>query len=100
MKLGTHIRLPDGREGTVVYKSLLGVGIVWGLHNPDPEDFKGTNGDTFGEPAVPDDWPWEPEALLREPWNGCEKSTGFSIDQFVGENYETIQARKGGPTDD
>ena len=38
MKLGTQIRLPDGREGTVVYNSLIGVGIKWGLHDPDPED--------------------------------------------------------------
>ena len=46
MKLGTHIRLPDGREATVVYNSLIGVGIKWGLHNPDPADFEGTDGNT------------------------------------------------------
>jgi len=30
MKLGTVVRLPDGREGTVVFNSLIGVGIKWG----------------------------------------------------------------------
>lgn len=99
MKLGTQIRLPDGREATVVFNSLIGVGIVWGLHDPDPADFEGTNGDTIGDVQVPDDWPWRPEALLREPWDGCEKSTGFSIDQFIGSEYEVIQAsRKKGNT--
>lgn len=29
-KLGTHVRLPDGRTGTVVYNSLIGGGIKSG----------------------------------------------------------------------
>lgn len=44
MKLGAHVLLPDGREGTVVFNGLSGVGIKWGLHDPDPSDFDGTNG--------------------------------------------------------
>lgn len=64
--LGTIVCLPDGRVGTVVYNSLIGVGIKWGRHNPAPEDFEGTSGDTV-ECELPDDWPWQPDALLREP---------------------------------
>ncbi len=89
MKLGTWVRLPDGREGTVIYNSLIGVGIVWGLHNPDPKDFEGTDGNTVSG-GVPDDFKWEPEALLREPFTGCE-SCGFSADECVGSNYEIIR---------
>ncbi len=95
MKLGTQIRFIDGREATVVYNSLIGVGIIWGLHNPNPKDFEGTNGDTVGEALVSDDWPWEPEALLRDPWDECEKSTGFAREAFVGNEYEVIRAGEG-----
>jgi len=85
MKLGTQIKLPDGREGTVVYNSLIGVGIKWGLHNPDPEDFEGY-GNTVQDGA-PEGWQWEPEALLREPWSTCEKY-GFTAEECVGEDYD------------
>lgn len=86
MKLGTQIRLHDGRKATVIYNSLVGVGIVWGLHDPDPSDFKGTDGNTVsGE--IPNDWPWEPEALLRDTHKGCAPS-GFTPDQCVGNDYE------------
>ena len=50
MKLGTQIRLPDGREATAVYNNLDGVGIKWGLHDPEPG---------------------EPDAMLREPYSGA-----------------------------
>ena len=93
MELGTQIRLPDGREATVVYHSLIGVGVKWGLHDPDPADFTDTDGNTVQNEA-PADWGWEPDALLRDPWPGCE-SHGFSADQCVGEQYEII--RTGGP---
>ncbi len=89
MKLGTQIRLKDGREGTVVYNSLIGVGIKWGLHNPEPEDFEGTTGNLL-EDKVPEDWPWKPNALLREPFNGCER-WGFTKDECVGTDYEIIR---------
>lgn len=89
MKLGTQIRLSDGRVGTVVYNSLIGVGIKWGLHNPDQADFEGTDGNTVSGGA-PDEWPWEPDALLRDPWPGCERH-GFSPEECVGEDYEVIR---------
>ena len=93
MKLGTQVKLPDGREGTVVYNSLIGVGIKWGLHNPDPEDFKGTTGNTIDE-TVPDDWPWEPDALLREPWSSC-RECGFAPEDCVGQEYEILRVGLG-----
>jgi len=93
MKLGTQIKFTDGRVGTMVYNSLIGVGIKWGLHNPDPADFEGTDGNTVTDGA-PDDWEWEPEALLRDPWDGCE-GCGFTKEQCVGEDYEII--RDGAP---
>jgi len=66
MRLGTKVWLPDGRVGTVVYNSLIGVGIKWGLHDPDP-----------------------PDALLREPWPTCELY-GFKPEQCVGSDYEIL----------
>lgn len=89
MKLGTQIRFFDGREATVVYNSLIGVGIKWGLHNPDPEDFVGTTGNTIHE-DIKDGWPWEPDALLREPWNNCV-AHGFTPEQCVGIDYEVTR---------
>lgn len=32
MKLNTIIQLPDGREGTICYHNLDGIGGVWGRH--------------------------------------------------------------------
>ena len=90
MKLGTHVKLKNGRIGTVVYNSLIGVGIKWGLHNPPLEDFDGTNGNTVGAIIVPNKWPWYPDALLRDPWDGCEPY-GFSKDECVGEDFEIIE---------
>ena len=88
MKLGTHIKMADGRPGTVVYNSLIGVGIMWGLHYPDPVDFAETDGNTVSD-GSPDGWEWEPEALLRTPWNGCERC-GFTAEECVGDDYEII----------
>jgi hypothetical protein len=86
MKLGTQIKFADGREATVIYNSLIGVGIRWGLHNPRPEVFKNTDGNTINNDAL-EDWEWEPEALLRDPWPGCER-TGFTAEECVGTDYE------------
>lgn len=86
MKLGTHIKLPDGRVGTAVFNGLVGVGIKWGLHYPSPEELKGTHGDLFDSPELPEDWPWEPDALLRKPWS--DTNAGWSVEQCVGEEYE------------
>jgi len=65
-RLGTQMCLPDGRKATVVYNSLVGVGIMFGLHDPPPEDFKGTDGNTIRGWAD-DDFKWQPDALLRSP---------------------------------
>jgi hypothetical protein len=65
-KLGTQVRLPDGREATVVYNSLAGVGVRFGLHDPPPEAFNGTDGNTVQD-GSPQDFEWEPDAMLREP---------------------------------
>lgn len=70
-QLGTIVQLPDGREGTVVFNSLVGIGIKWGRHNPRHEDFEGTTGNTLAASApMPEGWPWEPDALLRDPADG------------------------------
>ena len=89
MKLGTQMRLSDGREGTVIYNSLIGVGIIWGLHDPNPADFEDTDGNTVSNGSPPD-WLWEPEALLRDPWVGCE-DCGFMPYQCVGNDFEIIR---------
>jgi len=97
MKLGTQIRLPDGREGTVVFNSLFGVGIKWGLHNPDPEDFVDTSGSMFRDDDKPESWPWRPDALLRVPFRkDAFVDFGFSDENCVGENYEIIGSEEGG----
>jgi len=87
MKLGTLIRLKDGREGTVVYNSLIGVGIKWGIHYPDPADFEGTTGNTVNEEPR-EDWPWEPDALLRDPTIKSLERYGMEL---VGEEFEIIE---------
>ena len=88
MKLGTWIRLPDGREATVVFNGLCGLGIKWGLHRPDPQDFVGTAGDVLRPvPPRPSDWPWQPDAFLREPLPGLDEMLGG---ECVGEEYEIV----------
>lgn len=89
MKLGTQILLGDGRVGTVVYNSLVGVGIKWGLHNPNPADFEGTTGNLIDE-EPPENWQWEPDALLRDPWPSCKRA-GFTPEQCVGSEYTVIR---------
>lgn len=89
MKLGTHVVFPDGRVGTVVFHSLIGVGIKWGLHEPPMEDFEGTSGGLM--PCErPAGWPWRPDALLRAPWPGCEQY-GFSPEHCVGGDFEVVR---------
>jgi hypothetical protein len=80
MKPGTFIRLPDGREGTVVYHGLEGYGIIWGRQIVDVEAILlttplFTNAPTNGCP--------EPEALLRKPYRDAYL-------ECVGEEYEVI----------
>jgi len=89
MKLGAQIKFADGRVGTMIYNSLIGEGIMWGLHDPDPMDFEGSDGNTVSDGSPPG-WQWEPEALLREPWDGCEQY-GFTKEQCVGNDYVIIR---------
>ena len=93
MKLGTQLILPDGREATVVYNSLIGVGCKLGLHDPSPADFEGTDGNTVSD-GSPDGWEWEPDVLLREPWDGCE-GCGFQPEDCVGPEYACEITRVG-----
>jgi hypothetical protein len=81
MKPGTIVRLPDGREGTVVYNGLIGYGIVWGRVSVDVDAVLGSCPLFDGPSAqnVP-----EPEALLRKPWDGAEL-------ECVGDDYEVIE---------
>ena len=66
MKMGTHIKLPNGQKATVVYNSLVGVGVKYGIHYPKWEDFESTDGNTFKD-GMPEGFLWEPDALLRNP---------------------------------
>lgn len=88
-RLGTQVVLPDGREGTVVYNGLDGVGIKWGLHDPDPREFDGTFGGVVEGRPLPDDWEWKPDAMLRDPYpNPSWQTPGM---EYVGEEYEIIR---------
>lgn len=71
MKQGTIIRLPDGREATVVYNGLDGRGIRWGRSPMNEWDKQ------------------PPDAMLREPYPSanCE---------CVGTEFEIVSA----PTED
>lgn len=85
MRAGTFIRLPDGREGTVVYNGLDGRGIMFGRILVDPEIINSVNS-LFG--VAPADYPYAPEAMLRHPklarnWPGME---------CIGEEFEIIDA--------
>ena len=84
--LGTQVVLVDGREGTVVYNGLDGVGIKWGLHNPDPREFDGTFGGVVEGRPLPDDWEWKPDAMLRDPYQWQDPNL-----EYVGEDYEIIR---------
>ena len=72
MKLGTIIKLPDGREGTICYHNLDGYGGVWGHHK-----FKMPKGG-FG-----DELP-QPEFMLRNPYSSADA-------ECVGEQYEVVE---------
>jgi hypothetical protein len=80
MKLGTIVKLPDGQKATVVFNGLVGVGVKWGEHSPDPADFVGTYGDVLAV-SQPDDWPWEPDALIALPLAGDSRGTDDMIKQ-------------------
>jgi hypothetical protein len=74
MKPGTFIRLPDGREGTVVYHGLDGYGIRFGhIQVPEAELLNSTAGEE-----------WSPEALLRDPFPTAKI-------ECVGEKFDLVE---------
>lgn len=83
--IGQLVRVPDGRVGTVVYYGLDGVGVKWGVHRPDPADFDGTYGDTVPPSRDVTDWPWSPDAMLRDPYEHPEWQTPGL--EYVGEEW-------------
>lgn len=92
-KLGTIVRLPDGRVGTTVFNGLCGVGIKWGRHDPNPKDFEGSHGDLFGKDGLPSEVTkrledWHPDALLRYPDDWGDGRTHFDDMELVGEDFE------------
>ena len=80
MRPGTIIKLPDGREATVVSHDLIGYGIIWGRVEVDVERILNTCS-LFSE--TPNDWPWVAEAVLREP--------GLVDIDCVGTEYEIVE---------
>jgi len=84
MKLGAQVQMADGRVGTCVYNGLDGAGVKWGLHDPDPSDFDETSGGLFND-DMPPDWPWRPDAMLRDPYPGADVPC-------VGRDYEVTRA--------
>jgi len=88
LSLGSFVKLPDGREGTVTFNGLIGVGIKWGRHHFNPAIFKGSVAD-LGMIGVTGPKPseeleaLEPDALLRESWPNAPY-------ECVGEDYEVL----------
>ena len=74
MRPGTLVRLPDGREGTVVYHGLDGYGIKWGRHVVPVDALNSFQADDE----------WKPDAMLRDPYPSAIKS-GM---ECVGGEYE------------
>jgi hypothetical protein len=73
VKAGTLVRLPDGREGRVVYHNLDGYGIIWGSEPLDAMVILAGDG-----PA--------PEAKLRAPYEGQDEGV-----EYVGDDYEIVE---------
>lgn len=80
------VKLPDGREGTVVYHGLDGYGIRWGRLQVDVDAILAAN--PVMDDPVPAAHPLVPQAMLREKteysakiWPGME---------CVGEDYEVV----------
>lgn len=83
-KPGTIIRLPDGRIATTVYNGLDGVGIKWGRHSVTLADLNPSTGIGGKAPA---DYPWFPDAMLRDPYPGADLPC-------VGEDYEIVATQE------
>lgn len=86
MKVGTIIRMSDGREGTVVYHGLDGDGIIWGRVVLSEDDIKAITEGSGGLFDAPENFPDElkAEAMLRESYPWAEQ-TGM---ECVGSDYE------------
>jgi len=84
MKAGTHVRLPDGREGTVVYNGLDGVGIKWGIYAVTMEEIGGDSGLFRDSPRSPAEFNWFPDAMLRDPYPSADL-------ECVGGEFEIIE---------
>lgn len=80
MKPGTIVRLPDGRECTVVYNGLDGEGVLFGRHAVDVDAILASC--PLFTARQPDNVP-EPEAMLRDPYPGAELPC-------VGDDYEIV----------
>ena len=75
MKFGQIIRLPDGREATIVYHGLEGYGVAYGRHYFFAE----------GQMVIPIENIPAAEAMLRKP--ELEKLLGVPC---VGEEFEFV----------
>lgn len=86
MSPGTIVKLPDGREGTVVYHGPDGYGIRWGRISIDTDAINAGSGcQLIGVgPDVPDDYAWFPEAMLRSPYPSADC-------ECVGDDYEVAR---------
>lgn len=82
LKAGTFIRLPDGREATIVYSGLDGFGIIWGKQEVDVNAIEECC--PLLEGGRKNDIAPEPEAMLREPY----RTASFPC---VGEEIEIIE---------
>ena len=71
-----------------MFHGLTGYGIQWGRVKVDADAIRTGDGNTF-KSDMPDDWPWEPDAMLREP--EVEHLLGMPC---VGEEYEIVPERK------
>ena len=85
MKPGTIIRLPDGREGTVVYHGLDGYGIVFGRVEVDVEKILSVHPMADENPGVP-----EPTAMLRTSISPRMDAQLWPGMECVGEEYELL----------
>ena len=86
MTPGTIVRLPDGREGTVVYHSLDGYGIRWGRIDVDIEALNRGGGGLFRGAETPEEISMIPEAMLRAPFEGCDRNK-----EYVGSTFEVVE---------
>lgn len=89
MKAGTIIQLSDGRQATVVYNGLEGIGVKWGVHLLTKDDLAAIMGgsgcaEVGVEDRVSDEFAWFPDALLREPYKSAKM-------ECVGRDFEVIE---------